>query len=252
MKILMPLPKIDFDPSESALPWELLTHRGHDFTFATPDGSPGEADKRMIDGNQLGLFKSLLMAASNARSAYEKMKNSKEFQNPLQYEGINIEDYDAVIFPGGHAPGMREYLDSPLVQNFAVKAFRFNKVVGAVCHGILAISRAKDPETGNSLLYGKKTTALLAQQENLAVFLTKRRLGDYYRTYPGTTVQEEVTNALKNKDDFLEGPLPILRDNLKALQRGFVCVDGNYVSARWPGDVYSWSLKIHELLEKRR
>ncbi len=35
-KILMPLPARDFDPTETGVPWRVLTERGHDVVFATP------------------------------------------------------------------------------------------------------------------------------------------------------------------------------------------------------------------------
>ena len=38
-KILMPLPSRDFDPTETGVPWRVLTERKHELVFATPDGS---------------------------------------------------------------------------------------------------------------------------------------------------------------------------------------------------------------------
>lgn len=248
MKILMPLPKVDFDPSETSIPWKILTELGHEFVFATNDGEKGQADQRMLDGNKLGILKPLLIAAPVARSAHGQMIQSSEFLNPINFDEVDIAQFDAVLFPGGHAPGMREYLECEKVQKMAIDAFALDKVVGAVCHGTLVLARAINPETGKSILYGKKTTSLLAQQENLAVMLTKRKLGDYYRTYPGITVQEEVTAVLESTSDFKEGSLALFRDDMKHLSRGFVCVDGKYASCRWPGDVHSWSVKIDELL----
>ena len=37
--ILIPLPLAGFDPTETAVPWKVLSERGHKITFATPDGS---------------------------------------------------------------------------------------------------------------------------------------------------------------------------------------------------------------------
>ncbi len=38
VKLLMPLPDTDFDTTEVAVPWRLLTDRGHSVVFATQDG----------------------------------------------------------------------------------------------------------------------------------------------------------------------------------------------------------------------
>ena len=51
MNILCPLPSIDFDPTEVAVPWQVLSAAGHEVIFATPNGMPGSADHRMVTGN---------------------------------------------------------------------------------------------------------------------------------------------------------------------------------------------------------
>lgn len=70
MKILIPLPRFDFDPTEVAIPWALVTNAGHEVRFSTPDAKPGEADPRMTTGEGLGILKRLLMADRLALKAY--------------------------------------------------------------------------------------------------------------------------------------------------------------------------------------
>ena len=55
---------------------------------------------------------------------------------------------------------MRPYLESPEVQQMAIDAFRAEKPVGAICHGVLVAARAIDPVTERSVLHGRRTTAL--------------------------------------------------------------------------------------------
>ncbi len=71
---------------------------------------------------------------------------------------------------------------------------------------------------------------------------------DYYLTYPDMTVEDEVRAALSDGRNFVTGPKPILRDSMDHLGRGFVVKDRNYLSARWPGDVYNLSLRFAEML----
>jgi protease I len=169
------------------------------------------------------------------------------FQNPVHYDDIRVDSYDGILLPGGHAKGIIPYLESPVLQNVIAGFFTADKSVAAICHGVVAVCRAVNPSTGKSVLWGHKTTALLRRQERLAYHITKRKNGDYYLTYP-TTVQDEVTATLKSPNDFIEGPLPILRDNIKHLSRGFTLRDGNYLSARWPGDVHSFALEFIKML----
>ena len=48
-KILIPIPANDFDPTEAAIPWKILSENGINITFATP----GLRAKRTL--RQLGL-----------------------------------------------------------------------------------------------------------------------------------------------------------------------------------------------------
>lgn len=50
MKILIPLPQRDFDPTEVAVSWQILAGAGHDVIFATPEGKLAPADPVMLDG----------------------------------------------------------------------------------------------------------------------------------------------------------------------------------------------------------
>ena len=127
------------------------------------------------------------------------------------------------------------------------KFFELKKPVGAICHGVVLASRSKKPD-GRSVLFGRKTTALLASQEISAWLLTCIWLGNYYRTYP-QTVESEVRSALASEKDFVKGPTPLLRDDLQKLSRGFVVQDGNYLSARWPGDSHLFGSKFLKMLD---
>ena len=52
-RVVIPVPSRDFDPSEVAVGWRILTDRGHEVVFATPDGRPGHADTIMVTGRGL-------------------------------------------------------------------------------------------------------------------------------------------------------------------------------------------------------
>jgi protease I len=244
-RVLMPLPSRGFDPSETGIPWRVLSDLGHHVVFATPDGEPGVADSRMVTGEGLGLLAPLLRADRNGRSAYDAMIASPEFRTPLRYEAIADNPFDALLLPGGHAKGMKPYLESTLLQQTVTAFFVRNKPVGAICHGVVLAARSK-AASGKSVLHGRKTTALLRSQELLAWTLTRLYLADYYRTYP-MTVEEEVKAVLARPEDFQQGPLSILRDTPDR-PNGFAVIDGNYVSARWPGDAFGFSRALAGLL----
>lgn len=247
MKILIATSTTDFDPTEVAVPWKVLRESGVDVRFATDTGLAGYADKRMLDGNKFYLLKPVLIADRSARDAYAEMRQDPAFKTPISYDEIEVDDYDGLLLPGGHSKGVIPYLESRDLQSAIADFFTRNKPVGAICHGVVAACRAIDPATGKSVLHGRKTTALLKRQERLAYNLTRYNLGKYYLTYP-VTVEEEVTACLQSNADFLHGPLPVLRDSPKHMSRGFTVRDGNYLSARWPGDVYRFSTEFLKML----
>jgi protease I len=248
-RVLMPLPTQDFDPTESGVPWHVLTAAGHQVVFATPSGQLARADPRMLTGAGLGLLKPFLAADRHGRLAYLAMQASPAFRAPLAYAALRFEDYDALLLPGGHAKGMREYLESHVLQGLVTAMFAHDKPVGAICHGVVLVVRSLGPD-GRSVLHGRQTTALLKSQEMLAYHLTRLWLHDYYRTYP-RTVQGEICEALASPSDFITGPMPLRRDAPGRLRRGFTHRDGNYLSARWPGDAHRFANEFRDMLGGR-
>lgn len=245
-KVLIPVPEQDFDPTEAGVPWRTLRQRSHRVVFATPNGKMAQADPRMVTGEGLGIFAPLMKADSNGQSAYAQMRECEAFQHPIAYRELDSKNFDAIILPGGHARGMREYLESSLLQSIVAEFFARNQPIGAICHGVLLASRSSRGD-GRSVLYGKKTTALTKLMELTAWMLTRLYLGDYYRTYP-LTVEDEVRGALATPEDFIRGPISIIRDSPGNLAAGFTVRDGNYLSARWPGDAHRFADEFASML----
>lgn len=245
--ILMPLPDRDFDPTETGVPWRTLSARGHNFVFATSEGRPASADPKMVTGQGLGLLAPLLKADANGRAAYAAMIESAAFGQPLAYADLAGAAWDALILPGGHAKGMRIYLEAAPVQAAIAAFFAAGKPVGAICHGVLAAARSRDA-AGRSVLHGRQTTALTRMMEMTAWALTVAYLGDYYRTYP-VTVEDEVKSVLARPQDFHAGPLSLTRDAPDRLQIGFTVRDGTYLSARWPGDAHRFAADFAAMLD---
>jgi putative intracellular protease/amidase len=133
---------------------------------------------------------------------------------------------------------MRQYLGSDVLRRKVADFWISGRPVGAICHGVLVLARAQHPETGLSLLHGRRTTCLPKYMERAAFLSTAWRLGRYYRTYPAY-VEDEVRAALRDPVDFVRGSRT-LSNRGTATDDGpaFVVEDGSYVSARWPGDAY--------------
>ncbi len=220
--------------------------------FTTPEGKTAAADKRMLTGEGLGIWKKLLMARKDARDTYHEMERNESFRHPVIYSDSMEENFDALLLPGGHDKAVREYLESKILQQKVVDFFKAQKPVAAICHGVVLVARSINPDNNKSVIYNYQTTALLKSQELSAYTLTRLWLHDYYLTYPGKTVEDEVKAALSNPNQFIKGPLPLFRDGLHHLQRGFFVRDRNYLSARWPGDVYNFSREFVNMLKEKK
>jgi putative intracellular protease/amidase len=280
--VLIPVPKLDFDPTEVAVSWQVLSALGHDVRFATPTATSAQADELMVTGRGLDPWGFLpgvshlvgigriLRANTQARAAYDQLMRAPAFLEPMAWPDIDLDHIDGLLLPGGHrARGMRDYLESGILQEVTVKAFEDGKPVAAICHGVLLAARSVDPATGHSVLYGRRTTALTWALEHRAWSVARySRFWDpnYYRTYqeqPGQpvgymSVQEEVTRALARPEDFIDvdrdAPDAALkssgrvRDTVADERPAFVVEDGTYISARWPGDVHTFAKRFSSML----
>ena len=283
--VLIPLPHNDYDPSEVAVPWRVLTQAGHRVLFATPDGQIASADPIMLSGigldpwgwipglRHLRLFGLLLRANRDARRAHALLMQDPAFCSPMHWDAIDATAYDALLLPGGHcARGMRSYLESELLKAQVAACFAADKPVAAICHGVLLAARSRRTD-GRSVLYGRRTTGLTWALEKSAWSLTRiTRFWDpyYYRTYrenPGQaagymSVQQEVSRVLADPTDFLDVPdnapqhwrktSGMVRDSDRDDTPAFVVRDGNYLSARWPGDVHRFAREFAGMLASRQ
>lgn len=246
MRVLMPLPSTDFDPTESGVPWSVLVDAGHAVTFATPDGRTATADPRMLSGRGLGPCKPLLRADANGRAAHARMAESAAFRSPIAWADAGSDAFDALLLPGGHAPGMRPYLESEHLQDLAAAMLKAGKPVAAVCHGVLVLARAERRYRGQ-VIRDRRLTALTRVQELSALAMTVWWLGGYYRTYP-ISVQTEVSRVLADPAQFETGPFAVRRDTPTDLAPGFVVRDRNLLTARWPGDIHRFASTLRAML----
>jgi putative intracellular protease/amidase len=281
-RVIMPLPHRDFDPSEVAVSWRVLTDRGHEVCFATPDGGPAMADPIMLDGigldpwnrvpglRRIRLIGLVLRANRDARRAYAELERDPYFRTPLRWDQVSADDFDGLVLPGGHrARGMRDYLESTVLRRLVVAFFDADKPVGAICHGVLLAARSRRDD-GKSVLYGRRTTSLTWAQERAASALA--HVGrwwdrDYYRTYVEEpdqpkgymSVEAEVARALASPGDYVDVPRDasdfrrktsgLARDTIGDARPAWIVRDGNYVSARWPGDAHTFAASFAELLD---
>lgn len=143
------------------------------------------------------------------------MSTSPEWLTPLSWSTptFTLHPYDLVFLPGGHEKSVRQIIDSKRVHALLVDYFPQTvkpeaggggaKVVGAVCHGVMVLSEAKD-EAGRCPIWECVTTALPARFEQVAFWGTRLFLGDYYKTYGvGSDDVEHAVSSPSSLSSFL-------------------------------------------------
>jgi putative intracellular protease/amidase len=241
MKILMPLPDTDFDVTETAVPWKVLTRAGHQVVFATEEGKTPACDPLLLTGVIFGQ----LGAEPEPKAFYAEMAASPAFQSPKKWRDLDPKEFDALFLPGGHAPGMKQYLGSEVLQQKVTQFWALQRPVAAICHGVLVLARSQ--LDGKSVLSGYKTTCLPKYMERSAYFLTAWRRGRYYRTYDAYVEDEVKAQA----GSFERGPRVLMARGTDSDDKpAFIVRDRNYVSARWPGDSYKIAKELLAMLEQ--
>ncbi len=127
--------------------------------------------------------------------ANKRFLESKAFaallENTKKLEAVNAEDYQAIIFAGGHGT-MWDFAQTKAVASVAEGIYRRGGVVAAVCHGPAALVNLKN-EDGSPLVRGKRL-ATFSNAEEEAAGLTKfvpfllesefKKLGARYESAP--------------------------------------------------------------------
>jgi putative intracellular protease/amidase len=152
-----------------------------------------------------------------------------------------VDDYDALLLAGGHAPGMKQFLESKIIQEKTAQFVRQDKCIGAICHGVLVLARSIDAETGKSILYNYQTTSLTKLLEMIGYVSTFWLLGRRFRTYDAY-VEDEVRAALPDPHQYSTGLIPFPH----------VVTDRNLVTARyWLFDAMQYAIKFADVVQKK-
>ena len=247
--ILMPIPNRGFDPTEAGVPWRLMHSRGHRVAFATPDGNQGQADPTLITGKELGLLGRFMMADANGRLAYEEMTQAADFRCPIRYDAIQSQDFDALLLPGGHAPGMRPYLE------IGAAADGRRRLLSRRQAGRRHLSRG--PAVCASLRSGSQVSPL--RKENNGPYQNHGTSGPTVHSSSSSPLSSNLCDERRRGSSggareprrLHQGPLQRPPRLLGKLRLGFTVRDGNYLSARWAGDAHRFTADFADILGGR-
>ena len=180
--------------------------------FATETGAVAACDPRLLTGVVFGQ----LGAEPEPKAFFKEMEASPAFRQPLRWGDVDPSSYDGLLLTGGHAKGMRQYLESRSLQEKVAAFWSLNRRWAPSATARLCSPAPWTPAPGKSVLFKKRTTCLCGYMERTAWLITAWKLGDYYRTYPAY-VEDEVCQALEHPaQQFVKGPIELMRKGQKA------------------------------------
>jgi putative intracellular protease/amidase len=152
--------KTGFWLEEFASPYYHLKDAGVQITLASPQGGQPPLDPKSNEPD---------FQTDDTRRFDNDAAAQNELANTAKLKDMNVEDFDAVFYPGGHGPLWDLHDDSDsiaLIEGFVAAG----KPVAAVCHAPAVLLKAKGPN-GLPLVKGKKVTGF-SNSEEAAVELT--------------------------------------------------------------------------------
>lgn len=153
--------KTGFWVEEFAAPYYALLDKGAEITVATPKGGQAPIDPSSDTED----------AQTKDTKRFKEDKEAQEIiANTKVLADVNVNDFDAVFYPGGHGPlwDLANDLTSvKLIETFNEQ----EKPIAFVCHAPAALKRVSGTD-GNPLVKGKKVTGFTNSEEE-AVQLTE-------------------------------------------------------------------------------
>lgn len=147
--------KTGFHLGEAAHPWKELTEAGIHVDLASIEGGAAPQDGRQEDDPVQDEFLTAM---------------TEQLENTVKLSDVNANDYDAVLFVGGHG-AMWDFPNNPTVAGLGRDVYENGGVVAAVCHGPAALVGMTLSD--GTPLVSNKTLAAFTNAEEEAVGLTE-------------------------------------------------------------------------------
>lgn len=155
-----------FWAEEAVAPYEAFKAAGHEVVVATPGGVVPTVDRGSlapeVNGGQEG--------ADRVAAGLDAFT---ELRRPIALEGVDLDAYDAVFYPGGHGPteDLAVNADSG---RLLTEALASGKPLGVVCHAPAALLAATGPDGVNAFA-GYRLTGFTNAEERQAGLADKAK-----------------------------------------------------------------------------
>jgi putative intracellular protease/amidase len=155
-----------FWAEEAVAPYEAFKAAGHEIVVATPGGVVPTVDKGSLAAEVNG-------GQENADRIAGALDAADELRNPIRLEDVDLDDYAAVFYPGGHGP-MEDLAVNADSGRLLTSALESGKPLGVVCHAPAALLAATGADGANTFA-GYRVAAFTNAEETQAGFADKAK-----------------------------------------------------------------------------
>ncbi|MCT2593533.1 type 1 glutamine amidotransferase domain-containing protein [Streptomyces sp. N2-109] len=155
-----------FWAEEVVAPYEVFTDAGHEVVVATPGGVLPTVDQASLAPEANG-------GQEGADRVADSLASISGLRSPLRLEDVELADYAAVYYPGGHGP-MEDLVADTDSGGLLRDTLASGRPLGVVCHGPAALLAAKNPD-GSSPFAGYRLTGFTNAEETQAGLAAKAK-----------------------------------------------------------------------------
>lgn len=155
-----------FWAEEAVAPYEAFKAAGHEIVVATPGGVVPTVDKGSLAAEVNG-------GQENADRIAGVLDAADELRHPIRLEDVDLDDYAAVFYPGGHGP-MEDLAVNADSGRLLTSALESGKPLGVVCHAPAALLAATGADGANTFA-GYRVAAFTNAEETQAGFADKAK-----------------------------------------------------------------------------
>ncbi len=148
-----------FWAEELVAPYNVFTDAGFDVVVATPKGVTPVVDESSLAPDAAG-------GEDEAAAMRRQIDEMDQLQSPLSLDDVDLDDYVAVFYPGGHGP-MEDLSVDEHSAALLIETLRAGKPLGVVCHAPAALLPTVD-EDGASPFAGYRLTGFTNAEEEQA------------------------------------------------------------------------------------
>ncbi|MEU2038576.1 type 1 glutamine amidotransferase domain-containing protein [Nocardia niwae] len=155
-----------FWAEEFVVPFEKLKGAGHEIVVATPGGVVPSVDESSLAPDVNG-------GQETADHRAQVIGTSAELNNPVELAKVDVADYAAVFYPGGHGPMEDLAVDADSGRLLATVSAS-GKPLAVVCHAPAALLAARGGD-GTNIFAGYAMTGFTNAEETQAGFADKAK-----------------------------------------------------------------------------